>query len=272
MKILIPWMLSGLAALASAAPAQEPEAERPAPSAAALARIDEIGVEADAIVEKWREEWAAQQKAHAEAVRKAEEAGEPAPAFEMTSYGPDFSALIEKLVGWANETSGEDAALYLARAVEFGDLEEDSPGRAALDRLVKDHAASPSWARLGRQLQYMRFTVGEERAAEILGVLRENPDGDVRGWVALVDNAQTIETAEIGSEEYARAKAAVLAAAEEASDKELREELAGSIELREKFGVGATAPDITGVDLDGVAFKLSDYKGKVLFVDFWGDW
>ena len=28
----------------------------------------------------------------------------------------------------------------------------------------------------------------------------------------------------------------------------------------------------TIVVLDGVAFKLSDYKGKVVFLDFWGDW
>ena len=32
------------------------------------------------------------------------------------------------------------------------------------------------------------------------------------------------------------------------------------------------APDIAGVDLDGVAFKLSDYKGEVVLLDFWGDW
>ena len=25
-------------------------------------------------------------------------------------------------------------------------------------------------------------------------------------------------------------------------------------------------------DLDGVEFKLSDYRGKVVFLDFWGDW
>ena len=35
---------------------------------------------------------------------------------------------------------------------------------------------------------------------------------------------------------------------------------------------GEVAPDIRGVDLDGVAFKLSDYKGKVVLLDFWGDW
>lgn len=36
--------------------------------------------------------------------------------------------------------------------------------------------------------------------------------------------------------------------------------------------VGAMAPDIVGVDLDGAEFKLSDYRGKVVMLDFWGDW
>ena len=30
--------------------------------------------------------------------------------------------------------------------------------------------------------------------------------------------------------------------------------------------------EIEGVDLDGVPFRLSDYRGKVVFLDFWGDW
>lgn len=36
--------------------------------------------------------------------------------------------------------------------------------------------------------------------------------------------------------------------------------------------VGKVAPDITGEDIDGKAFKLSDYRGKVVMLDFWGDW
>ena len=38
------------------------------------------------------------------------------------------------------------------------------------------------------------------------------------------------------------------------------------------LAIGKTAPDIEGKDLDGVAFKLSDYRGKVVVLDFWGDW
>ncbi len=36
--------------------------------------------------------------------------------------------------------------------------------------------------------------------------------------------------------------------------------------------VGTPAKEIAGKDLDGVAFKLSDYKGKVVLLDFWGYW
>ncbi len=38
------------------------------------------------------------------------------------------------------------------------------------------------------------------------------------------------------------------------------------------LSIGKTAPDIAGEDQDGVKFKLSDYRGKVVLVDFWGNW
>jgi peroxiredoxin len=40
----------------------------------------------------------------------------------------------------------------------------------------------------------------------------------------------------------------------------------------ENLSIGAIAPDIEGEDVDGVKFKLSDYSGKVVMLDFWGDW
>jgi peroxiredoxin len=38
------------------------------------------------------------------------------------------------------------------------------------------------------------------------------------------------------------------------------------------LGVGKVAPEITGTDLEGVGFKLSDYRGKVVVVIFSGEW
>ena len=39
-----------------------------------------------------------------------------------------------------------------------------------------------------------------------------------------------------------------------------------------KLAVGAVAPDITAKDTDGKEFKLSEYRGKVVLLDFWGHW
>lgn len=36
--------------------------------------------------------------------------------------------------------------------------------------------------------------------------------------------------------------------------------------------IGKVAPDIEGTDLDAVPFKVSDYRGQVVVLDFWGDW
>lgn len=38
------------------------------------------------------------------------------------------------------------------------------------------------------------------------------------------------------------------------------------------LSVGRPAPEIAGQDIDGKAFRLSDYRGKVVLVDFWGHW
>jgi hypothetical protein len=35
---------------------------------------------------------------------------------------------------------------------------------------------------------------------------------------------------------------------------------------------GKPAPEVEAEDLDGQKFKLSDYKGKVVLLDFWGNW
>ncbi len=36
--------------------------------------------------------------------------------------------------------------------------------------------------------------------------------------------------------------------------------------------IGQIAPEISGEDIDGETCKLSDYRGKVVVLDFWGNW
>ena len=46
----------------------------------------------------------------------------------------------------------------------------------------------------------------------------------------------------------------------------------GELFVIKQLTVGKVAPNIEGIDLDGEDFKLSDYRGKVVLLDFWGDW
>ena len=43
-------------------------------------------------------------------------------------------------------------------------------------------------------------------------------------------------------------------------------------EAEEKLAIGKVAPEIIGKDVDGKEMKLSDYRGKIVVLDFWGDW
>jgi len=36
--------------------------------------------------------------------------------------------------------------------------------------------------------------------------------------------------------------------------------------------IGTVALEIEADDLDGTSFRLSDYRGNVVVLDFWGDW
>ena len=46
----------------------------------------------------------------------------------------------------------------------------------------------------------------------------------------------------------------------------------GSLFEIRHLAVGKRAPDIEGEDIDGKKFNLSDYRGKVVLLDFWGNW
>jgi hypothetical protein len=52
----------------------------------------------------------------------------------------------------------------------------------------------------------------------------------------------------------------------------LQKDIERELKILKHLRVGKEAPEIKGPDLDGKEFKLSDYRGKVVLLDFWGDW
>lgn len=51
-----------------------------------------------------------------------------------------------------------------------------------------------------------------------------------------------------------------------------KEEIPGQLFRLKNLAVGMMAPDWTATDIDGQPIALSDYRGKVTILDFWGFW
>ena len=58
----------------------------------------------------------------------------------------------------------------------------------------------------------------------------------------------------------------------EYGDKTIADVAEAAIYEIENLSLSKAAPEIEGEDIDGVAFRLSDYRGKVVLLDFWGHW
>lgn len=254
------------ALLIATAIAQDPATTPPAPATAAE-RLQELQQLQQKCVADWRAEV---QKAQAAA--KDAKPGEAMPALPMR---PDFSPIVAKAKAFADEFAGtDDAVPFLLFVVQNGGTQKAQKDtvRAAFETLLDRHLDSPKLATFGPGMPFIGQTVDPEFGQQALDRLEKSADPAVRGWALLARHQATIENADRESAEYAAAKQTLQDAARLAKDERLAKEIRGAIDLREKFGIGCVAPDIVGVDLDGVEFKLSDYEGKVVFLDFWGDW
>jgi cytochrome oxidase Cu insertion factor (SCO1/SenC/PrrC family) len=56
------------------------------------------------------------------------------------------------------------------------------------------------------------------------------------------------------------------------ADTEYAERAENGIFELEHLAIGKVAPDFEATDQDGKKFELSDYRGKVVVLDFWGFW
>jgi len=209
-------------------------------------------------------------RASLEAAQKARENpdGKPVRAVRMR---PDFGPVATKAYGFAKQFRGtDDAVPFLMMVVQMST--DKAEQKKCIEQMLESHLDSPELAEMGTMLGRLPRMIDQEFADMVRTKMLGSKDADVQGWALFATCKPAIEKADRDSDEYAIAKAALVVFADKVEDRRLQSEITGAIELREKYGVGCTAPDISGIDLDGVAFKLSDYKGKVIFLDFWGDW
>ena len=227
-------------------------------------RYDALQEAAQEIVTEWRKEQAE--------MRKRVEAGETVT--KAISMAPPLGELIPRFQQAAADYAGtEDAVQFLVWIIRQGVSADRGAAKSAMMTMVDSHLDSEQFGRLASMLPELSYMCGEEDAAALVAKIEKNSkSADVRAWAAFARLSAILEKSELGTEAYESAKKELNAAMEGVKDRYLTSQVAQLTLVREQFSIGAVAPDIEGIDLDGTAFKLSDYKGQVLFVDFWGDW
>ena len=246
----------------------------------AVAKPDSPKAMADKLQEEFQSHLLAEfQKYQAAQAKKAEEAkakDEPIPAMSMRpkldlgDFPVRFAAAAKKYAGT------DDAIEFLMMSLQTAQFSDDkSAAKKALDTLAEHHLESKEIGELLRMVPYIgRSILGDNKDYSWISekIEKENKHPSVKALAMYIPVERTLESAPTDSDDYASARKVAMQAAELTDDEAFKARVLGQLRGREAFGNGKVAPDIAGVDLDGVAFKLSDYKGKVIFLDFWGDW
>jgi len=150
----------------------------------------------------------------------------------------------------------------------------------AMQTLIANHVGDPKIGSLCVRMAYDNTSQSEKFLREVLA---RNPGHEAKGQACLALGQRLKNQAEMAgakgkSEAMSKEAEALLErVTKEFADIKLPRGTTGDIarnmlnEIR-NLGIGKTAPEVRGEDIDGKTLKLTDFRGKVVVLDFWGDW
>ncbi|MGB0328711.1 MAG: TlpA family protein disulfide reductase [Akkermansiaceae bacterium] len=208
-------------------------------------------------------------------LRKAEKNG--GPPIAAGAFESPLIPFVARFDAVAQEYAGTDDAIpfltWMAQNALSMVGDQRKAAKNAVRTLVTTHRSSPRLEDLEWMIGRLDYFYDAPQALVVgLKLEKESPSPKVRAYATFSRVGATINKAPVDSAEFRTAKAEMLKVLEGVEIKNLTSAVKTRIKMRENFSLGMTPPDIQGVDLDGSAFALSDYKGKVLLIDFWGDW
>jgi hypothetical protein len=256
--------------LAAASYAQEGDPAAPDSQSTPEARLEVLVERLNAARQEF---YAAYDKAKTDEEKDAVFAKEPSAAFV-----PEFRALAESIAG---TEPGAQAWIWVVRLGQR--VDGGAPAKEALGVLTSQYVDSPALGDLARELEYASYSLGLDACEGTLRtVLEKSPLRAVQAraqyTLARILMRGRQLSAEAAAEHRAEARTLFVDLAERfgAEDAGRGRTYAAQAERNlfeiDHLQIGMVAPDFECTDADGVKFKLSDYRGKVVVVDFWGDW
>jgi hypothetical protein len=173
-----------------------------------------------------------------------------------------------------------DALVWVATPVLGPTLNEDQ--RQAIDILLRDHIDSKQLEQLCITLSY---TPDGKALQALQTILAKTTNHDLKGFACfglacnIKNHADEYEAAgkPQTAETYNEAKKLFNRVINEFRKLTYSNQNLANLAKRyvfeiENLTIGKVAPNIEGTDSDGKHFKLSDYRGKVVVLDFWAEY
>jgi hypothetical protein len=214
-------------------------------------------------------------KAREEFTKKLEAAEDKAARNKLLRDEMPEKVFLPELQAIAEEAKGTEtgAKALVQVAMIAGQAGDEEAGKTAVRTLVEKHAESPEIAVV---LFMADFVLGEEEGAKARETIAAKNKTKPVQAAQLYIEIQTLEQTDEDSSEL-RPKYEKLG--REYGDLKLpwRDQTYSSIAeawlfVKDNLVVGKVAPDMETTDENGVKWKLSDYRGKVVILDFWGMW
>ena len=177
------------------------------------------------------------------------------------AYSPRFLDLARK---YPKDSTAFNALVWVVTNDRYGQHVNDT-----LEVLLRDHIENE---KLGQVAQALVYSNAREPAKTLERIIEKSPHREVKGTATY-----SLGLVKQGLDKAVEAEKLFERVIEKFGDvKGFRDTLADAargqlFEIR-NLAIGKVAPDIEGEDVEGKSFKLSDYRGKVVVIDFWGDW
>ena len=139
-----------------------------------------------------------------------------------------------------------------------------------LSLLEKHHLNNEKTSEINLSLAH----VSSQKARAFLKAVREKSEIKVVRGTALYALAMGLERQERKVDEHVALLEELIKDYPDLSlnGRSLVDRAKGKLFAARNLAVGKVAPEIVGKDVDGKEMKLSDYRGKIVVIDFWGDW
>jgi hypothetical protein len=240
---------------------------------------------ADEELDKLTAAYAAAVQSLSEQIKKLETESQPVDVDKLPhpdrEFYPQFRAHAEK-------HAGQPAALpALTWLLENNNWITDGERRQVelrwvVDRLGSDHAADPNIKDAMDSLSWLSEPAVRDIVQPLYErVVKDNPDAGAKASAAF-NIAKTDYVCRVVSDgagarsevvgDVKRARELFGQVVREYPDTEAAERAAGYIFELDHLQIGMKAPDFAGTDVAEREIKLSDFRGRVVVVAFWGYW